>query len=264
MCDDVWTLLKHWLVCVKKQLELRARQFLPVAVRRKIVRFTCWPPVGWAHLGSLRRVRPISASWGSDRGLPIDRYYITRFLESHATDIRGHCLEIGSAAYTRAFGGDRVNESDVLHVAENNPEVTILGDLTHADHIASDSFDCVILTQTLQVIYDVPAALRTLNRILRPGGVALVTIPGISKISRYDMDRWGHYWSFTSRSVQRLFEEVFPATHVRIQVHGNVLVAIAFLHGLAASELRRAELDYVDPDYETLITVRAVKAQGSA
>jgi SAM-dependent methyltransferase len=135
--------------------------------------------------------------------------------------------------------------------------------LTSADHIPSDTFDCVILTQTLQVIYDVPAALRTLYRILKPGGVALVTVAGISKISRYDMDRWGYYWSFTSRSVQRLFQDLFPPTHVRVEAHGNVLAAVAFLHGLATEELRQAELEAFDPDYEMLITVRAVKPQAT-
>jgi hypothetical protein len=44
-----------------------------------------------------------------------------------------------------------------------------------------------------------------------------------------------------------------------VKSHGNVLVASALLQGLAAEELRRQELDYRDPDYELLITLRAVK-----
>ena len=40
---------------------------------------------------------------------------------------------------------------------------------------------------------------------------------------------------------------------------GNVLVAVAFLHGLAVEDLHKEELDYRDSDYEVLITVRAVK-----
>lgn len=75
------------------------------------------------------------------------------------------------------------------------------------------------------------------------------------------MDRWGDYWRFTSLSARHLFEEVFPAESIEVQPHGNVLAAIAFLHGLAAEELRPQELDYHDPDYEVLITVRAVKPQ---
>lgn len=246
---------------MKKALRVIGRQLLPPSARRTLVRWMCWPPVGWVRFGTLRRVRPISTQWGSERGQPIDRYYIERFLEREAASIRGHVLEIGTDVYTRRFGGDRVHRGEVLHVAENRPPVTLLGDLTCADHIASNVFDCVILTQTLQFIYDVPAALRTVYRILKPGGVVLITVPGISKISRYDMDRWGYYWSFTTRSLCRMVEALFPAPNIEVDAHGNVLAAIAFLHGLASEELHPQELTAADPDYEVLITLKATKPE---
>lgn len=246
------------------RLRLLARRILPVSTRRRIVRSTRWPPVGLVRFGDLRRLHPISPYWGSERGKPIDRYYIERFLAGHSLDIRGHVLEVGDDTYTRMFGDDRVTQSDVLHVAESRLGVTIIGDLTRADHVPSDDYDCIILTQTLQTIYDVPAAVRTVYRILRPGGVVLVTIPGISKISRYDMDRWGYYWSFTTQSARRLFEIAFPAERVQVCAHGNVLAAIGFLHGLATEELSKEELDYRDPDYELLITIRAMKPEGTS
>ena len=248
---------------MKERLRQIAQQVLPVTARRKLVRYTRWPPVGWVRLGSLRRLKPISSDWGSERGQPIDRYYIERFLAAHTQEIHGRVLEIGTDIYTRMFGGERVTRSDVLHVAENRPPMTIIGDLTRADHIPANTFDCIILTQTLQFIYDVPATLETVYRILKPGGVVLATIPGISKISRYDMDRWGHYWSFTTRSARRLFEAVFPASSIQVQAHGNVMAAISLLHGLASQELRQEELDYCDPDYELLITVMAVKPEAA-
>jgi SAM-dependent methyltransferase len=223
------------------------------------VRYTRWPPVGWVNFGSLRRLKPISPYWGSERGQPIDRYYIENFLSRQASDIRGRVLEIGDNVYTCQFGGDRVTKSDVLHVAEDRPKVTIIGDLTNGDLIPSDTFDCVILTQTLQVIFDVSKALQTVYRILKPGGITLITIPGISKISRYDMDRWGHYWSFTSSSARRLFEISFPRENIQIEAYGNVLAATAFLHGLASEELNKKELDFFDPDYELLIAARVEK-----
>jgi ubiquinone/menaquinone biosynthesis C-methylase UbiE len=132
-----------------------------------------------------------------------------------------------------------------------------VGDLADGAGIASEAFDCIILTQTLHLVYDVPAVVRTLFRILRPGGIALVTVPGITKISRYDMDRWGQYWSFTTRSAGRLFGEVFPPAGVSVEAQGNVLAATAFLQGIAAEELEPEELDHYDPDFETLIGIRA-------
>jgi len=209
-------------------------------------------------LDVLRRVTPISQHWGLDRGFPIDRYYVEEFLARYAADIRGRVLEIEDDMYTRQFGSNRVTRRDVLHVVAGNPRATLVGDLTCADHIASNTFDCIILTQTLHLIYDTRAVLQTLHRILKPGGVVLATFPGITRISHKEWaDSW--FWGFTSASARRLFEEVFSVANVRVQSHGNILVAVAFLHGLAIEDIQREALDYHDNDYEVLITVRAVK-----
>jgi glycosyltransferase involved in cell wall biosynthesis/SAM-dependent methyltransferase len=220
------------------------------------------PPVGMVRFGHLRRLDPVSVEFGFDRGLPIDRHYIEQFLDRHAADVRGRVLEIGDASYTRQFGGDRVTHSDVLHVEEGNPAATIVGDLSRGDTLPSATFDCLILTQTLHLIYDLRPAIDTVYRILKPGGVALITFPGISQISR---DQWGEhwYWAFTSQSARLLFSETFPAAQVQVEAHGNVLTSISFLHGLAAKELRRAELDYRDPAYELLVTVRVQRPEDS-
>jgi SAM-dependent methyltransferase len=217
-------------------------------------------PPGEVQFGTLRRVTPISKNWGFDRGQPVDRYYIESFLARYAADIRGRVLEIGDNSYTRKFGGDRVVNSDVLHVAEGNPQATVVADLTCAPQIPSSSFDCIILTQTLQLIYDVQAAIQTLYRILKPCGVLLATFPGISQT--YDGD-WGNdwYWNFTTLSARRLFEEAFSAEDIKIEGRGNVLAATSFLYGLAAEELTRQELDYNEPGYGVTIAVRALKSE---
>ena len=220
------------------------------------------PPKGWIRMGSLRRVTPINKTWGCGRGLPIDRYYIAKELADCSSDIHGHVLEIGDSRYTRTYGGNRVTKSDVLHVEEGNPEATIVADISSAHQIESDTFDCIIMAQTLHLIYDVRPAIDTLFRILKPGGVVLVTFPGISQLSHNSnkgswADIW--FWSFTINSANRLFKEVFPAANVRVKAYGNVLSTIAFLHGLVAEELQQNELDYRDPDYDVLIAVRAEK-----
>jgi glycosyltransferase involved in cell wall biosynthesis/SAM-dependent methyltransferase len=220
------------------------------------------PPPGWLHLGNLRRTTPISDYFGFDRGSPVDRYYIEQFLEANASDVRGRVLEVADASYTRRFGGNRVTRSDVLHARPGNPDATIVGDLCTGEGIPDGAFDCIILTQVLPFLWDVPAAIATARRALKPEGVLLVTVPGISQISRHDAERWGDFWRFTSMSVRRLFAASFPPENVRLSVYGNVLAATAFLHGMATAELRRDELDERHPDYEVIIAVRAVRPTG--
>jgi SAM-dependent methyltransferase len=205
--------------------------------------------------------QPVSRVFGFDRGTPIDRYYIERFLGQNTEDIRGRVMEVGSAAYTRKFGQGRVDQTDVLHATRGNSHATIVGDLPTGDGIPENAFDCIVLTQVLPFVFDVAAAVRTVYRALRPGGVALATVPGISQISRYDMDRWGDFWRFTDLSARRLFEEAFAPTGgtVEVQTAGNVSVANCFLQGLALEEISEELLDAVDPDYQVIITIRAMK-----
>jgi SAM-dependent methyltransferase len=242
-----------------------AKQYLPPETRNWVVRQQRryglqWPRVGGLSFGSFYRVTPISPIFGIDRGFPIERYYIERFLDTYRRDVRGRCLELGDATYIKKFGDDRVTQADVLHVVAGNPEATVIADLTDADHIPSDSFDCIIFTQALQMIYDMKAALRTLHRILKPGGVLLLTSHGISKIGRrLGRDPWGEYWHITAQAATRLFDETFPGATVEVGTYGNVLAAMCALHGVVAEEVANTELDVLDPDYEVIVTVRAMK-----
>jgi SAM-dependent methyltransferase len=213
------------------------------------------------RFGSLRRVTPISDSFGYDRGLPIDRYYIERFLQEHSGTIRGRVLEVGDSTYTSRFGNDAaVERVDILDVRADNPRATIVGDLTEPDRFSADTFDCVICTQTLPYIYDVHSAVRTLHRILRPGGTVLATVTSVSRVWTKGDRLYGDYWRFTSRSSRLLFEQVFDSEEIAVASYGNVLAAASFLYGLATSELRRDELDYNDPDIPLLIGIKARKA----
>ncbi len=216
------------------------------------------PPAGGVNLGDLNRLSPVSRHWGFDRGTPIDRHFVQSFLVRHRDAIRGDVLEIGDNRYTTGVGADRVTASHVLHV-QQAPGVTIVGDLASLDERYAGQFDCAIIAQTLQFIPDVAAAVQTVHRLLRPGGVALVTVPAISRIDR-DLDgRYASEWSFTERSMTRLFGEAFGPGNVTVTTYGNVLVATAFLQGLAAEELTEEQLTFADPDFEVLVGVRAVR-----
>jgi SAM-dependent methyltransferase len=216
------------------------------------------PPVGRVRWGHLRRTAPISRHFGYDRGTPIDRHYVETFLATNAGDIAGRVLEIKDSAYTRRFGGARVTSSEVLDIDAQNPHATIVADLNAARELPDNTFDCIILTQTLPLIYDVPSALKELHRSLKLGGVLLATVPGITPIAHREL---GHtwYWAFTGSSMRRLFEDHFSASYLSVETHGNVLSAVAYLQGLSADELRPEERSVNDPDFAVIVTVRAVK-----
>jgi SAM-dependent methyltransferase len=208
--------------------------------------------------GDLRRLQPVSHEFGYDRGLPVDRYYIERFLEAHRRDIAGRTLEIGGDEYTRRYGGDRATRRDVLHIHGRNSAATIVADLVDAPQIADGTFDCIVVTQTLHLIYDVDLAVATLHRISRPNGVVLATFPGISQLSG---DEWSRTWSwgFDSLLAGRLFASHFGEQNITVEAHGNSLAAAAFLQGLATVDLTPAQLDADEAGCELLVTVRAVR-----
>ncbi len=249
---------------IRGYVGVRRRQFLRRLLPgyggsriRRWIRGRSFPRVGAVRFGDLRRTSPISRHFGYDRGRPIDRYYIENFLATNAHLIRGWVLEIGHDTYTRRYGSG-VTHSDVLHIEAGHPRVTIVADLSDADHLPGDTYDAIIFTQTLHLIFDMRPVIQTLHRMLRPGGVLLATFPGISNI---DAGRWADqwFWSLTSHSARRLFGDSFQG-EVVVEGHGNVLAAIAFLHGLAVGDVDPHELDVRDPAYDVLITVRATKA----
>ena len=222
---------------------------MPAAARRLVRR----RPV---LLGSVNRTGTIGDSWGYDRGTPVDRWYIERFLDAQREHVTGVVLEVKDSGYTDRFGRG-VTERAVLDVDPANPHATVVADLAAADDVPSERFDCFVLTQTLQFVYDVPSALAHAHRILRPGGVLLATVP---VASRYAEPPLTDYWRFTPLAATRLFREAFPAGTVDVWAKGNVLSVVAFLEGLSAEEIAPAKLAVDDERLPLLICVRARKA----
>ena len=216
------------------------------------------PGLGKVFWGDLRRTSPFSTSFGYDRGGPVDRYYIGGFLEKHASHIRGRVLEIGDNQYILLFGNGKVTQSDILHIDGKNAKATIIGDLVDLQQVAGASFDCIILTQTLHLIFDFEAALETCYRILAEEGVLLLTVPGITNI---DQGEWGKtwYWSFTVTSIRRLMTGIFGGKNIHVEGYGNILSATAFLYGMGAEEISTREKDSHDPHYPVIVAAMGTK-----
>ena len=216
-------------------------------------------PFGMASMsvGRIRSLKPLSKVWGGDRGTPIDRYYIEAFLDRHAADVKGRVLEVQEDDYSRRYGQDRVTHQDVLNLDPSNPNATIIGDLADPETLPAGKFDCIILTQTLHLVFDMVAAIANVRRALKPGGVLLITVPGISPLDRYDFfDGW--YWSLTEPALKRLLEASFGPDNVAVETHGNLYAATAFLHAACVQEVSKRKLDKFDRVYPVTVAGRAV------
>lgn len=214
-------------------------------------------PVRW---GSLRRTRPVSIEYGLDRGTPVDRVFIDRFFAAHASDIRGAVLEVGGPVFSGRHGRG-VESTDIVDIDPTNERATIVADLAAAAALPRAAFDCAVVPQTLQYVSDPRAAVANLHDALRPGGVLLITVPVIAKIDAHaaDVDRW----RITPVGLRELLAAWCPTAEVSVESAGNVLVATAFLQGIAAEEMRPADFDVLDPMYPMIAMARVVRA-GSA
>jgi SAM-dependent methyltransferase len=203
---------------------------------------------------------PVNRRYGLRIGRPVDRFYIERFLDGHAADVRGRTLEVLDDTYTRRLGGDRVTRADVLDLDPDNAKATIRADLDTGEGVPAGAFDCFIMTQTISITYNFAGALDSAYAALAPGGVLLLTVPGISHQAEPDGELYPDHWRFTWRAIARLLAERFGPEHVEVGAEGTVAACAAFLYGIPAAELDPSLLDPHDPDYEMVIWARAVKA----
>ncbi len=245
-----------------KNLKVRLKKYTPNFIKRLANRLNMHPGFvpaqGKISWGDFNSVKPFSGDFGFDRGGAVDRYYIENFLAEQSAHIKGNVLEVADNAYTLKYGGNNVTKSDVLHLNAGTPGATYIGDLSKGGDLPSDHFDCIILTQTLHLIYDYTSALKHCYRILKKDGVLLLTTPGISPIDRGE---WGKYWlwSFNEHSMRKIFEELFPASSYTIETFGNVYAATTFLYGAGIDEVDKWKLDVRDPAFSVIVTIQLTK-----
>jgi SAM-dependent methyltransferase len=239
-------------------LRQAVKAVLPVSARRKARSGLVFTRGIGARMLIGRGVEPLSYLWGGDRGLPVHRYYVQQFLEEFRDDIGGHCLEFLDDAYSHRYGGAAVAKLDILHIDESNPAATIVADLTRANDVPSDTFDCIICTHVLHVILELDKAVADLWRILKPGGVLLATVPHISMCD----PAWHEIWRFTPEGLATILGRKFDAQHVTVRGYGNSLTAAGELRGLVAGEFHKATLDYNDPRFALEVCARARKTVG--
>lgn len=246
---------------MSKNHDLRSR-YLALKHRRH---WHSWPLIRQWRTLRFRRLTPLGA--GRSSGLSTIRYYWADFLEQHRADIRGHVLEIGETVTVRAFGGDQITQADALDLAAHSPEVKVVADLSRADHVAGEQYDCFVNQFTTTVIYDIAAFLYHSIRLLKPGGVLLINFWCVDFYLHRGLDMgtgaplYMHHW-FTPIQVENLLRRVgLGEKDFSVKIYGNLLTRLAFLLNEPAQAFTPAELDYADPGHPLLIGVRVVRPQ---
>ena len=206
-------------------------------------------------------INPISEQFATERGTPVDRYYIQNFLKNHSQYIKGNVLEIEDNSYTKQFGKNAVEKSIVMDVCSTVPIVDFNANLESGEGIKNEIADCFILTQTLMYIFDLKSAAKNISRLLKCNGVALITCSGISQNSQRCMDNYGAYFNFNTAVFERMFEEQKDMQIVEVGSYGNVKTVSAHINGLCCEDLR--EEDFISNDkYYPLIVYAVVKKNG--
>lgn len=227
----------------------------PKPLKREIRKYFHFLAILKARVRLTLKPEALSTKWGFDRGLPIHRFYLEQFLKEYSSDIQGHCLEFQGDSYTTRFGGAGVTKLDILHIDDSNPKATIIADLTQPNEIPDNSFNCIICTHVLHMIFDFNKAITEIHRILKPGGILLVAVPHISMCG----ENTHEIWRFTPEGLQMALARVFGKVNVGINAYGNSLTAAGELRGLVAHEFTKRELRCHDLRFAIEVCARASK-----
>ena len=235
-------------------IKASVKRVIPPKLYREIVkrRYRLRP----SPLDPWRRLAPVSPD-NNARGRSVDRFYIESFLAANAPSITGATLEITDDTYTKYYGCN-VTRSDVLNDPRSGVTTGIVGDIRRPETLAADSYDCIIVTQMLQFVYDTLLAINAIHAALKPGGIALITVPGIAQLDRYDDSLWGDFHRWMPRGFRSLMAQSNFTTFT-IQSFGNVLAATAFLYNMAIDDLTVAERLHNDDDYPLIVGCVAAK-----
>jgi SAM-dependent methyltransferase len=144
-----------------------------------------------------------------------------RFLGAHC---RGRVLDVGSGRQGWRQTIERIAD-DYHSLDRNEPggrRPTYLADAHGMVSVPDLSYDTVVSTQVLEHVADPSTTLAEMDRVLRPGGKVILTVPHLSRRHELPHD----YLRYTQEGVMA-FLETAGFEVVEIQAYGGVL---SFLH----------------------------------
>lgn len=149
----------------------------------------------------------------------------TRFLKPRMTRISGDVLDVGCGEMPfRSFlsDGARYHGLDIEDAADfgmhKHPDVTLFDGQTIP--FPADSWDAILCTEVLEHAADPERLVQEMLRVLRPGGIILVTVPFSARVHHVPHD----YWRFTLFGLRKLLADF---TIIELVERGNDYAVIA-------------------------------------
>lgn len=135
-----------------------------------------------------------------------DRELLRRFVAAHAPAMRGRILDIGGGNRRYATLFTHATSFEVADIdPAQNPDIVASAESLPMENA---TYDGILCTQVLGDVWDVPRAVAEMIRVLKPGGLLLLT----ESLLNEEHDAPRDFWRFTQEALRKLLE---PSCEIR-------------------------------------------------
>jgi SAM-dependent methyltransferase len=153
---------------------------------------------------------------------PPNRPVLDPWVSREAARLTGLIVNVGAGEDLRQFG------RRTIHVDAHAPRATVRAEFAAALPFGSAVFDGAICTEVLEHVPDDRALLTELARVLRPGGVLVVTVPFMF---RYHPDP-ADYRRYTPDGLAAALERAGFSVDTATGLGGRLLALLLWIDGL--------------------------------
>lgn len=194
-------------------------------------------------------VLPFDRDFGDSRGTPVGRYYVEKFLRENADQVRGRCLEFGDPRYKSYFPA--AEKYEVVSI-KPGPGVDYVCDIHDPKGLPEGEYDSIVCTQVFEHLARPELAAQSLYRLLKPGGVLLLTAPFLNPVHGLPLD----FRRFTPNALELILQDAGLVVD-SIDFGGNSNVSLGSMLGMVQEDFTTKELEIKDPVYPYNCLIRA-------